>query len=478
MAFIDIVATAMPAAQGVASFDVVHYGYTKPLQDLLPPGRAFTRRAGAVLTKVLTAKGMERSRIQRCVRRFLRECDPATALDALESWEVLLGLPDCEVPTTIEARRIAAAEKLAATVGHTQDIGFWTDLFAKYGYKLELFDFGAWLLDCEDECDDPIVESFWLLVLWFLTSAGENDALLACRVEAERLLGLAISLHIAWEQVELDSSEGTLHSVASNSAGATVAVGAGGLALVSSGFLADWLEVDVGTSDTLYAVTAVADVLLAFGEAASCFRSIDNGETWTTVALASDEKYAAARGPDDDLVAIAAGENGRIYRTDDAGETWAEVTSPTTEQLYGAAAATGALVIVGAGGTILRSDDAGETWDEVTSPTTDPLRAVDGRGLVMIAAGIGGTVLRSANAGETWAIIDVDQTAALLGVAASKPGRWTICGEGGLILVSTDDGLTWTAQTTVLKEDFTAAAASVPFIFAVLVGTERTIALE
>lgn len=438
MAFINLVATALPAAQGVAAFDVVHYGYTKPMQDLLPPGRAFTRRAGAVLTKVLTAKGMERSRIQRCVRRFLRECDPATALDALESWEVLLGLPDCEVPTTIEARRIAAAEKLAATVGHTQDIGFWSALFAKYGYKLELFDFGAWLLDCEDECDDPIVESFWLLVLWFLTSSGENDALLACRVEAERLLGLSISLHIAWEQVELDSDVGTLHGVASNSAGATVAVGAGGLALVSSGFLADWAEVDVGASDTLYAVTAVDDVLLAFGEPASCFRSTDNGETWTTVALASDEKYAAARGPDDDLVAIAAGENGRIYRSDDAGETWSEVTSPTTEQL----------------------------------------RAVDGRGLVMVAVGMVGTVLRSADAGETWEIIEVDQTAALLGVAASKPSRWTICGEGGLILVSTNDGLTWTAQTTVINEDFTAAAASVPFNFAVLVGTERTIALE
>lgn len=481
MAFIDAEAEAKPVSTASATLDLVHYRYTRPLQDLLPPGRAFTRRAGTFVTRLLTAKGMERSRVQRQAQEFLRECDPATSLKALDAWEILLGLPDCEVPTTLEGRRLAAAEKLAATVGHMQNLEYWTALFAKLGYDLELFDFGAWILDCEDECDDPVMEGLWLLVLWFLTWPGAYDALLACRVEAERLLGMSIELHLAWKKVALDSSDYVLRAAASNAAGTTIAVGDSGLVLRSAGYLLDWEEVNIGMPDdskSMFACCAVAEILFIADEDQNTYRSLDSGTTWSVDSLNGGIKYAASRGPEDDQVLVVVGEAGEIRRSTDAGLTWGANLAVSADLLLGVTAATGAMIAVGVGGVIRRSIDNGVSWGAVTSPTGTTLRAVAGRGLLVLAVGDGGMVLRSNDAGATWSIIDIDQAADLYGVTWSRPDRWTLCGDNSVISASLDEGLTWTLQTTDAVADFRAACPSVPFSFSVLVGTDRTIVLE
>jgi uncharacterized protein YmfQ (DUF2313 family)/photosystem II stability/assembly factor-like uncharacterized protein len=477
--FVDTTAEAKPVSQGSAVVDVVHYGYTRPLQDLLPPGRAYSRRADTALTRLLTAKGMERSRIQRRAQLFLRECDPATALVTLDAWETLLGLPDCEVPTTLEARRLAAAEKLAATVGHLQNLSFWTALFAKFGYELELLDFGALLLDCEDECDDPVLESLWRLVLWFLTEPGEYDALLACRVEAERLLGMGIELHLAWQQVE----EGAyfLHSVCSDAAGATLAVGDSGLVLLSGGYLLDWEEIDIGMPDdskSMFCCCAVADILFIADEDQNTYRSIDSGTTWEVGSLNGGLKFGASRGPEDDQVLVVVGAAGEIRRSTDAGLSWGGNLAVNGEDLYGVTAATGAMVAVGESGTIVRSINNGATWGAVVSPVATNLRAVNGRGLVVLAVGDGGVVLRSADAGATWSVIDIGLTTDLTGITATRSTRWVLCGAAALIASSVDEGVNWEVQDTNAVADLRAACASVPFGFAVLVGTDGAVIVE
>ena len=476
MAFLVIAATASPASIAAASVDIVHFSYAKVLSDLLPPGRAFTRRAGTVLAKLLRAMGMELSRYQRRQHRFLADCDPETSLAALEWWEILLGLPDCEVPTTIEGRRQAAATKLAAAAGHDQSVTFWAGLFAKLGYDFTLFQFNEWIMTCEDDCDDVLLDDAWLLLLWFIVEHGDNDALLECRVEAERLLGMALNVHYRWDQIALALNTGTLYGVASNSEGATVAVGTSGLVLSSSWLLEAWAQQSSGVADVLYAVAAVDTVLVAVGEGSYCIRSVDNGKTWTQVALASEEKYSVARGPAGDKVVVAVGDVGSIYRSEDAGLTWTALSSGVTSPLYGVSACAGAIVAVGADGTIVRSP-GGIMWSTVASPVATILRAVDGRGSTLVAVGDAGVVLVSQNAGLSWTLVGVGVVTDLLSVTGSWAGQWTIGGDGGVIVTSSDLA-TWAVQATTATANLYGAAESCPLGFACLVGASRTIVVE
>lgn len=478
MAFVDTTASSSPAAFGAAAVDVVHYRYAKVLTDLLPPGRALTRREDTVLGKLLRALGMELSRVQRRSHRFLADCDPATSLAALEWWEILLGLPDCEVPTTIEERRIVAATKYAAAAGHDQSLAFWTELFATLGYDFTLFKFSDWLMTCEDECDDPLLDTQWLLLLWFIVEHGAKDGLLECRVAAEQLLGMKLQVHYHWDPIDTGSDEGQLLGLAVNSAGAMVAVGDDGLVMTSKWTLAEWTVQDADTVEKLYAVAAIDTVLVAVGEPQSCFRSKDNGVNWTEVEFASEEKYGIARGPEDDQVVVAVGDAGSIYRSDDAGLTWAEIDSPVAVALYAITACTGALVAVGTGGVIIRSDDAGLTWEEIDSPTVITLRAVDGRGDHVVAVGNDGVVVRSQDAGASWTLWTSGTAADLLAVTGNWDGEWFAGGAGGVILAAPSTTGDWALQATTNTNDLRAASESLPLPFACFVGDNRTIVVE
>lgn len=479
MAWVDTTASASPASFGLAEVDVVHYRYAKVLADLLPPGRALTRREGTVLGKLLKALGMDLSRAQRRSRRFLADCNPATSLAALEWWEILLGLPDCEVPVTIEDRRIVAAAKYAAAAGHDQSLAFWTELFAKLGYDFVLFKFSDYLMTCEDDCDDPLVDEQWLLLLWFIVEHGEQDGLLECRVAAEQLLGIALQLHYHWDVIELEGAALALYGVAVSSAGAMVAVGDDGMVLTSHWTLAEWTVRTPPTADKLFAVAAIDTVLVAVGEPAAFYRSIDNGVNWDEIAYGSEEKYGVARGPEDDEVVVAVGDSDAIYRSDDAGLTWADVTSPTAGvSLKAVTACAGAMVAVGEGGNIIRSTNNGETWTSMTSPTTTRLWAVDGRGAHIVAVGDDGVVVRSQDAGATWTLWTSGTAADLFAITGNWDGEWFAGGAGGVILAAPSITGDWALQATTNTSALRAASESLSLPFACFVGDSRTIVVE
>lgn len=81
------------------------------LQALLPPGRAFTREPGAVLTRVLEAIAAQLLAAQLRLEALLIEWDPRRATTMLPDWERLLGLPDKCTPagslSILERQRIA-----------------------------------------------------------------------------------------------------------------------------------------------------------------------------------------------------------------------------------------------------------------------------------------------------------------------------------------------------------------------------------
>ena len=115
--------------------------YTRQLQALLPPGRAWPREPTAQLTPLLGAWADEMARLDARALQLLEEADPRTALELLGDWERVLGLPDecTAAATTIPARQIAAYQKLAALGGQTP--AFYVALAASIGYTVEILEF-------------------------------------------------------------------------------------------------------------------------------------------------------------------------------------------------------------------------------------------------------------------------------------------------------------------------------------------------
>jgi uncharacterized protein YmfQ (DUF2313 family) len=82
------------------------------LQALLPPGRALTREAGAVLTNLLQAIAAVFSRTEQDLEATQVQYDPLVATTLLPDWERLLALPDgCTIEqelSTADRQRIAS----------------------------------------------------------------------------------------------------------------------------------------------------------------------------------------------------------------------------------------------------------------------------------------------------------------------------------------------------------------------------------
>lgn len=112
------------------------------------------------------------------------------------------------------------------------------------------------------------------------------------------------------------------------------------------------------------------------------------------------------------------------------------------------------ILLVGERGLILQSKDRGQSFAQVSSPTrrllSDVLLRSDG---VAFAVGHESTILRSKDADATWEAVhhDPEQDLALFSIADAGAGKLVAVGAFGLILTSSDDGLTW--EQGLVSED-------------------------
>jgi photosystem II stability/assembly factor-like uncharacterized protein len=154
------------------------------------------------------------------------------------------------------------------------------------------------------------------------------------------------------------------------------------------------------------------------------------------------------------------------------------MVSPVATTLHAVTRCTNTLVAVGAAGKIVRSTDNGITWDLDQVPAiTLRLRSVSAWLDVVVAVDDGGNIWRSADAGVTWAKVGEAKTA-LRAVTSSPSGRWAACGNDGTIMLSLDNGLTWTIQEPTTTADLYGACAYLPGGQIVMVGSGGIIVLE
>ena len=215
----------------------------------------------------------------------------------------------------------------------------------------------------------------------------------------------------------------------------------------------------------------------AVGHDASILHSADGGASWQIQQYLPElDKPLFDIYFKDEKQGIAVGAYGMFYRTADAGQTWTaefhlELASADDQQFllelkdsdpegYAVEAASvlphfnrlyaqgETLYLVGEAGFFATSLDFGQTWQRQAEFYHGSLFGIGKtKANTLIAAGLRGHVFRSVDEGVSWQQIALPSPATLNSVLADKTsGRVYLLGNAGTLLVSQDDGQTFTAM--------------------------------
>jgi photosystem II stability/assembly factor-like uncharacterized protein len=264
-------------------------------------------------------------------------------------------------------------------------------------------------------------------------------------------------------------------------------------------------EYDFGTTDgttadqfkihpqaDLFSIAAQGPRVAAAGYFGTVLVSQNGGDTWDAPATGTDEPFfAVAFGPGDEI--WAAGRAGALVHSKDAGRSWLRRPTPFARHIFGLfASAPDTVLAVGDYGLQLRTENGGDRWiciprvqdvilGRMTRADQDAIvvgefgtierlpaavppgkRGVlhgvpedtyvydawfDPAGKIGMAVGLAGTILRSDDGGATWNKVKTEFTQDLFGVGGFGT-HVVVTGEGGLLAVSNDGGLTFAAANS------------------------------
>ncbi len=134
--------------------------YQAQLQQLLPPGAAWTRGPLSTLTSLLAGFAPTYAAIDQRCADLLDEADPSTTTELLPDWERVAGLPDpcAGDEQTLEQRRQLLVAKLTSPGG--QSAAHLEAQALAVGYEVTISNYAV--SDCEGTCEDPVLEESWL----------------------------------------------------------------------------------------------------------------------------------------------------------------------------------------------------------------------------------------------------------------------------------------------------------------------------
>lgn len=236
-----------------------------------------------------------------------------------------------------------------------------------------------------------------------------------------------------------------------------VAVGDRGHILYSDDQGATWTQAQVPTRQLLTAVFFVDDKQgWAVGHDAQILASADGGVTWT-------QQYQDLKREsplldiwfNDANHGLAVGAYGALIETTDGGKTWNDVSDrlDNEDQFHLNAIAhikDAGLFIVGEQGSMFRSSDDGQTWEKLQGPYEGSLFGVisTAQAQTLLAYGLRGNLYRSADFGSTWEQVELNAARGALefglsGATLLEDGAIVVVGNGGSVVVSHDDGQTF-----------------------------------
>lgn len=145
----------------------------------------------------------------------------------------------------------------------------------------------------------------------------------------------------------------------------------------------------------------------------------------------------------------AVGDMGVVMRTENSGLDWEIVDLKTTRNLncIYLEAISGRGWIVGQHGSVFYTSDGGEHWKKQNSQTSKDLKSITATGGNCPWILGENVILKSPDNGETWELKNCPFED-LLDIDMIDCDEVWLCGHGGHIYSTKDDGLTWQAHTT------------------------------
>lgn len=289
---------------------------------------------------------------------------------------------------------------------------------------------------------------------------------------------------IIWQQTALDSL--TVTSLVANS-NQFVFAGTCGYGMFRSTNLGEtWNRVSQYCIVSL-ATNSNGHIFTGLGGA--IIRSINNGESWILLSVASGLNHLGAFAFNKlNEVFVSSGRSdeskGGIYRSMDNGNTWIQTSFPDSIGPLVLAINSNQDIFAGTGRGVFRSPDDGQAWMQINKGFTDR-----GVGLVVSALAINSTnndifaaidndgVYRSSDNGNTW--IHTALTNSTIGALVINPQGYIFAASGGYsniepagVFYSMDGGQNWVQINNGLKTKnvLTLAVNSSGYVFA---GTDR-----
>ena len=133
-----------------------------------------------------------------------------------------------------------------------------------------------------------------------------------------------------------------------------------------------------------------------------------------------------------------------IFRTVDGGKSWTpwydRIDNPKHYHLYAIRPVSKDLFITSEQGTIFKLDQAKGRFQQIKTDYAGTFFGITGKEGAVIAFGMRGNAFRSRDGGVKWEKVNTGVPAGLMGATVTADGRIVLVSQGGHVLVSGDDG--------------------------------------
>ncbi|MEY3386245.1 MAG: hypothetical protein RIR53_1056 [Bacteroidota bacterium] len=183
----------------------------------------------------------------------------------------------------------------------------------------------------------------------------------------------------------------------------------------------------------------------------SMYFSSDSGKTWSLRMTGIFENIESVAYYSDSGIAVVA-QNGSVLLSTDEFRTWRRLRVDAADELTRVRRVKhNTLLCLSRSGVVYRSQDGGQNWSAVyrgTAPLRDVAIAPDGRAL---AVGEGGIVIMSRDAGLSWfqTAGRAPDTVRLLRAAFVRDSTWMIAGDTSYLARTTNEGATWNTREPI-----------------------------
>ncbi|WP_313201162.1 YCF48-related protein [Pseudomonas sp.] len=258
-----------------------------------------------------------------------------------------------------------------------------------------------------------------------------------------------------------------------------VAVGPRGHILYSDDHGVHWQQAQVPVSADLNAVSfPTAEHGWAVGNDGVVLHSQDGGRHWEKQL----DGRELADGTDstlldvwfsDDRHGYAVGLFNLLLRTEDGGRHWLpwqdHSDNPQGLHLTSLAPVGDALYITGEQGLLLKLDAAGQRFEQMPTPYAGTLFGAVGKPGLLLIYGLRGNAYRSSDGGQQWQPVSSGVKTSITAASLGAGGEVWLASQAGDLLLSRDDGASFSPQPQATPGPVT-ALADAPGTGLVLVG--------